>query len=99
MVVPRRRAKAIPISYPLKREAAISATVLVFGRRQRRDAPQAQLAGVQNAPRHEVAGGWAPARQRALWRFNAGAALDGKREARTVTNFSVGGRRRRCELP
>ena len=26
MVVPRRRAKAIPISYPLKREAALSAS-------------------------------------------------------------------------
>jgi len=45
--------------------------VLVFGRRQRRDTPQAQLAGVQKAPRHEVAGSWAPARQRALWGFNA----------------------------
>src|SRR5262249_7990837 len=30
-------------------------------------APQAQLTGVQKAPKHEVAGGWAPAGQRALW--------------------------------
>ena len=44
--------------------------------------PHAQLAGVQKAPRHEVAGSWAPAKQRALWGFNAGAALDGKRDAR-----------------
>src|SRR5215467_12604212 len=28
--------------------------------------PRAQLAGVQKAPRHEVAGSWAPAKQRAL---------------------------------
>jgi hypothetical protein len=45
---------------------AMSPVVLVFGRRQRRDAPHAQLAGVQKAPRHEVAGSWAPAKQRAL---------------------------------
>ena len=36
-------------------------------RRQRQDAPQAQLAGVRKAPRHEVAGSWAPAGQRVLW--------------------------------
>ena len=46
-----------------------------------KEAPHAQLTGVQKAPRHEVAGSWAPAKQRALWRFNAGAALDGKRDA------------------
>jgi hypothetical protein len=34
--------------------------VLVFGRRQRRDARQTELAGVQKAPRHEVAGSMAP---------------------------------------
>jgi len=45
--------------------------------------PRAQLAGVQKAPRHEVAGSWAPAKQRALSGFNAGAALDGKRDAST----------------
>jgi hypothetical protein len=32
--------------------------VLVFGRRQRREARQTELAGVQKAPRHEVAGSW-----------------------------------------
>jgi hypothetical protein len=37
----------------------MSPFVLVFGRRQRRDARQADLAGVQKAPRHEVAGSWA----------------------------------------
>src|SRR5712671_3378154 len=36
-----------------------SPIVLVFGRRQRRDAGQTELAGVQKAPRHEVAGSWA----------------------------------------
>jgi hypothetical protein len=30
------------------------------------EAPHAQLTGVQKAPRHEVAGSWAPAKQRAL---------------------------------
>src|SRR6202007_1834331 len=39
--------------------------------------PRAQLAGVQKAPRHEVAGRWAPAKQRALRGFNAGAELHG----------------------
>jgi hypothetical protein len=29
-------------------------------------------------------GSWAPARQRALWRFNAGADVDDGREARTT---------------
>jgi hypothetical protein len=38
----------------------MSVVVLVFGRRQRRDARQTELAGVQKAPRHEVAGSWAP---------------------------------------
>ena len=42
----------------------------------KKEAAQAQLTGVQKAPRHEVAGGWAPAEQRALWGFNAGAELD-----------------------
>jgi len=37
----------------------MSTSVLVFGRRQRRDARQTELAGVQKAPRHEVAGSWA----------------------------------------
>src|SRR5215475_10314359 len=46
--------------------------------------PRAQLAGVQKAPRHEVAGSWAPAKQRALWRFNAGADVDDGRGARTT---------------
>src|SRR6201984_989376 len=46
--------------------------------------PRAHLAAVQKAPRHEVAGSWAPARQRALWRFNAGAGVDDGRDARTT---------------
>ena len=31
-----------------------------------KEAPHAQLTGVQKAPRHKVAGSWAPAKQRAL---------------------------------
>ena len=38
--------------------------------------PHAQLTGVQKAPRHEVAGSLAPAGQRVLWGFDAGADLD-----------------------
>ena len=40
-----------------------------------KEAPQAQLTGVQKAPRHEVAGSWAPAEQRVLWGFVGGARL------------------------
>src|SRR5215470_14562048 len=47
----------------------------------KKKAPQAQLTGVQKAPRHEVAGSWVPAEQRALWGFNAGAGLDDERDA------------------
>ena len=54
----------------------MSRSVQVFGRRQRGDAPHAQLAGVQKAPRHEVAGNWAPAVQRALWGFDGGAEFE-----------------------
>jgi hypothetical protein len=53
MVAPRRRAKAIPISYPLKREAAISAsgtsrqsrhrsTSVVFGAKRKLTGPRLQ---------------------------------------------------------
>jgi hypothetical protein len=43
--------------------------------------PRAVAAGVQKAPRHEVAGGWAPAVQRALWGFGGGAELGGGYDA------------------
>ena len=46
----------------------------------KKEAPHAQLTGVQKAPRHEVAGSWVPAGQRALWGFNAGAKLDDRRD-------------------
>ena len=36
---------------------------------------RAEAAGGRKAPRHEVAGGSAPAGQRALWGFDAGAEL------------------------
>ena len=39
-------------------------------------ARHAQLTGVQKAPRHEVAGSWAPIVRRALWGFNVGADVD-----------------------
>ena len=37
--------------------------------------PRTVATGVQKAPRHEVAGGWAPAGQRALWGFVRDARL------------------------
>src|SRR6516225_3754998 len=37
----------------------------------------AELTGVQKAPRHEVAGSWAPAGQRVLWGFDVSADVDG----------------------
>jgi hypothetical protein len=43
--------------------------------------PRTPMAGGRKAPRHEIAGSWAPARQRALCGFNVAAALDGKRDA------------------
>jgi hypothetical protein len=45
------------------------------------DSPHAQLAGVQKAPRHEVAGSWALAGQRVLWGFGVGADLDDRGDA------------------
>jgi hypothetical protein len=51
--------------------------VQVFGRRQHRDFPHAQPAGVQKASRHEVAGRLAPVGRRALWRFDARAGSIG----------------------
>jgi hypothetical protein len=39
--------------------------------------PRAVAAGVQKAPRHEVAGSWELAVQRALWGFDGGAELAG----------------------
>ncbi|WP_247493416.1 hypothetical protein, partial [Bradyrhizobium sp. 142] len=41
-----------------------------------KEARHAQLTGVQKAPRHEVAGSWAPIVRRALWGFNVGADVD-----------------------
>src|SRR6201993_1535280 len=57
----------------------MSGNVQVFGRRQQRGSRHAQLTGVQKAPRHEVAGSWAPAGQRALWGFDVTAGGDGGR--------------------
>ena len=52
---------------------------------------RAQLAGVQKAPRREVAGSWAPVKQRALCGFNVGAVLDGKRDASANRRECSGG--------
>jgi hypothetical protein len=66
---PTRRPSWQPLAFRM------SPVVLVFGRRQRRDARQTELAGVQKAPRHDVAG-----RMRELCRgrygeFAAGSGL------------------------
>src|SRR5271166_2179694 len=45
-----------------------------------REAPRTQAAGVQKAPRHEVAGSWVAAGQRALWGFDASGEFAGGRE-------------------
>jgi hypothetical protein len=46
-----------------------------------RDARHAELAGVQKAPRHEVAGELGTGGQRALWGFDASADLEGGSDA------------------
>jgi hypothetical protein len=46
-----------------------------------KEAPHAQLTGVQKAPRHEVAGSWALTVRRVLWGFDGGADLDDRRGA------------------
>jgi len=58
----------------------------------KQEAPQAQLTGVQKAPRHEVAGSWALAGQRALWGFDVGADLDDGRDASLTPSACVHGR-------
>src|SRR5246127_6014447 len=45
-----------------------------------REPPHDEVAGGRKAPRHEVAGSWARAKQRALWRIDAGAELDDRRD-------------------
>jgi hypothetical protein len=54
--------------------------------------PHAQLTGVQKAPRHEVAGSWAQAGQRVLWRFDAGAQLDDGRDISPMAAVCPGAR-------
>jgi len=49
--------------YLLRRMSPVVCWFLDAGNKE---APHAQLTGVQKAPRHEVAGSWAPAKQRAL---------------------------------
>jgi hypothetical protein len=57
--------------------AATSGFVQVFGRRHDEPFRTAVAAGVQKAPRHEVAGSLALAVRRALWGFDGGAELEG----------------------
>jgi len=45
---------------------------------------QQATAGVGEAPRHEIAGSWAPSVQRALWRFDHGAGRCGIGTLRTL---------------
>jgi hypothetical protein len=52
-----------------------SGVVQVFGRRDD-DLTTDCGGGGRKAPRHEVAGSWAPVVQRALWGFDGGADLD-----------------------
>ena len=52
--------------------------------------PRTPMAGGRKPPRHEIAGSWAPARQRALCGFNVGAALDGKRDASATSCLHTG---------
>src|ERR1700758_3686824 len=61
-----------------------------------REPPHDEVAGGRKAPRHEVAGSWAPTGQRVLWRFNVGADLDDGRDASTTAPASpaAGGVRR-----
>jgi len=54
-----------------------SLVVQVFGRRHDDPFPRGVAAGVQKAPRHEVAGSWAPAVLRGLWGFDGGAGFEG----------------------
>jgi hypothetical protein len=53
--------------------------------------PRAVAAGVQKAPKHEVAVGWAPAVRRELGGFDGGAQLEGGCDAGRM-------RRRICTL-
>jgi hypothetical protein len=46
-------------------------------------AARTQAAGVEKAPRHEVAGGLAPAEQRGYGNWRVGVTLNGKRDAKT----------------
>jgi len=55
--------------------AIMSVIVEVFGCRVQ-VYPRAEAAGGRKAPRHEVAGSWAPVVQRALWGFDGSADLD-----------------------
>ena len=62
-------------------QSAVVAFCVGFWTPATRDAPHAQLTGVQKAPRQEVAGSWALAGQRVLWGFDVGADLDDRRDA------------------
>ena len=58
--------------------------------------PRAQAAGVQKAPRHEVAGSLGPAGQRALWGFDYRGG-DGGRARRRREPYRAAGRRQKLE--
>jgi hypothetical protein len=63
---------------------SMTGNVQVFGRRLSRDTPHAQRAGVQKAPRHEVAGSWAVACSERYGDLMLAPSLDGGRDANTT---------------
>ena len=54
-----------------------SSSCLGFSDAEMLGSPHARTVGVGEAPRHEVAGGGAPAVQRALWGFRSDAGVEG----------------------
>jgi hypothetical protein len=53
--------------------------------------PRAQAAGVRKAPRHEIAGCWAPTVQRALWGFGHGVGVGDVEAMRPIRSLYLEG--------
>ena len=75
----------------------MSAPVQVFGRRDDEAIHALMRPATENlGTRHEVAGSWAAAVQRALWGFDVGAGLNGGQDGSTTKPWCVpAGRSRR----
>jgi hypothetical protein len=69
--------------------SALSPVLCRFLDAGNKKAPQAQLTGVQKAPRHEVAGSLAPAKQRTLW----GLTLQAREVQQWTASESIDGYR------